>query len=134
MDQSLEEPRPRTPYELLGGEAGVRTLVDAFYDAMDADPAATGIRRMHADDLSPMRVRLADWLSGWMGGPAVYAARHPGRPCVMAAHAPFPIGAAEARQWMACMRQALDRTGVSGALRKLLDAAFARMCEAMSGK
>ena len=28
-----------TPFERLGGEAGVRALVDRFYDLMDLEPA-----------------------------------------------------------------------------------------------
>lgn len=121
----------QTPFAALGGEAGVRRIVEAFYDAMDRDPAARGLRGLHAADLGPMRLRLADWLSGWLGGPPVYAARHPGRPCIMSAHARLPIGAAEAEQWMACMRQAFDEAGVPALWRKALDAAFARLCEAM---
>ncbi|MBL8332613.1 MAG: cyanoglobin, partial [Rubrivivax sp.] len=27
-----------TPFQRLGGEAGVRTLVDRFYDLMDLEP------------------------------------------------------------------------------------------------
>ena len=28
-----------TPYDLVGGDAGVRGLVDRFYDLMDTEPA-----------------------------------------------------------------------------------------------
>ena len=36
----------RTPYEMLGGDAGVRVLVDAFYDRMDLEEAFSGIRAL----------------------------------------------------------------------------------------
>ena len=121
------QPILRTPYEAMGGEAGVRRLADAFYDAMERDPAAAGIRAMHAADLTAIRARLADWLSGWFGGPPVYAARHPGRPCIMSAHAPYDIGEAEAAQWMACMRQALDAVDTPADWRAPLELAFSRM-------
>ena len=121
----------RTPFEALGGEAGVRRLVDAFYDAMGGDPAASDVRALHGPDLSPMRDRLTDWLVGWMGGPPVYAQRHPGRPCMMSAHARFRIGAREADQWMACMRQALARAGLDEPWSGLLDQAFDRMCQGL---
>lgn len=130
-DSPPAPPRLRTPYVSLGGEAGVRRLVDAFYDAMDRDPSAARIRAMHEADLSPMRERLADWLSGWLGGPAVYDERHPGRPCIMSAHARFVIGPEEAAQWLDCMRQALAAVDVPVEWRGRLVQAFARMCEGL---
>jgi len=36
-----------TPFERLGGEAGVRTLVERFYDLMDLEPAYAGMRALH---------------------------------------------------------------------------------------
>lgn len=121
----------RSPYEAFGGEAGIRRLVDAFYDVMDGDPAAAGIRAMHGDDLGAIRQRLADWLVGWMGGPPVYGQRHPGRPCIMSAHAPYAIGAEEAGQWMACMRKAMLLEPPPADWRAPLEEAFRRMCESL---
>ncbi len=121
----------RTPYEAFGGEPGIRRLVDAFYDVMDGDPAAAGIRAMHEADLEPIRTRLTDWLTVWMGGPKVYAERHPGRPCIMSAHAPFAIGAAEADQWLDCMRKAMLLEPPPAEWREALDTAFARMCQGL---
>jgi hemoglobin len=37
-----------TPYQQIGGEDAVRRLADRFYEIMDGDPAAAGIRAMHA--------------------------------------------------------------------------------------
>ena len=132
MSETLEPPVDlRTPYEAMGGEAGLRRLVDAFYDTMDSDPAAARVRAMHPADLTPIRTRLADWLSGWTGGPPVFAARHPGRGCIMSAHAPYAIGAEEVDQWLACMRQALDAVEPPPYWRDILDQAFVRMCGAL---
>lgn len=119
-----------TPFDVLG-EVGVRRLVDAFYDAMEHDPAAGELRALHQPDLGPMRERLADWLTGWLGGPRVYATRHPGRPCIVSAHGSLSIGAEEARQWMTCMRQAFEAVDMTPALREPLDPAFERMCEGL---
>jgi hemoglobin len=117
-----------TPFEAIGGEAGVRALVDDFYDRMAQDPAFAALRAIHAEDLGPMRGRLSDWLTGWMGGPSVYAQRHPGRPCIMSAHAPFRIDAPLSDQWLVCMRLALADCAMPEDWRALTDAAFARMC------
>jgi truncated hemoglobin YjbI len=54
-------------YELLGGEAGVRTLVDDFYDHMALDERFAGIRAMHPQDMSTSRDKLF-WFypAGWV--------------------------------------------------------------------
>lgn len=114
----------RSPYDRIGGEAGVRRLVERFYDAMDSAPEAAGIRAMHAADLAPMRQRLFEFLSGGLGGPRLYDA------CVMSAHRPFAIGSAESDAWMSCMRRAMADVGIEEDLRVMLDAAFARMAKA----
>ncbi len=123
----------QSPYEMIGGEVAVRRLVDRFYDIMDADPAAAGIRAMHAEDLAPIRERLFEFLSGWLGGPPLYFQR-PGHKCIMSAHRPYSIGDAERDQWMMCIRRAMADTGISEDLRTLLDPAFLRMCEAFRSR
>src|SRR5699024_6244545 len=60
------------PFDLLGGEEGVRRLVDRFYDLMDELPEAETIRAMHAEDLALIRDKLATFLMGWLGGPRRY--------------------------------------------------------------
>ena len=47
-----------TPYELLGGDVGVRRLVDRFYDLVDTAPEAATIRTLHARSLEASRDKL----------------------------------------------------------------------------
>src|SRR4051794_41303197 len=61
-----------TPYELIGGEAGIRRLVDRFYDLMDSAPEAKTIRALHASSLKASRDKLYLYLSYWTGGPPPY--------------------------------------------------------------
>ena len=58
--------------------------------------------RLHAADLSPMRERLPEFLSGWLGGPPLYFQR-PDHNCIVSAHRPFAIGPDERDQWLMCM-------------------------------
>jgi hemoglobin len=125
--------RPPTPYELVGGEAMVRRIADRFYDIMDSAPEAARIRALHADDLSVVRERLFEFLSGWLGGPPLYFQR-PDHKCIMSAHRPFAIGPAERDEWMMCMRRALEECGVPAEMRTLLDAAFLRLAEAFRNR
>jgi hemoglobin len=115
-----------TPYELIGGEAGVRRLADRFYEIMDADPGAGRIRAMHGQDLTGIRQLLFEFLSGWLGGPPLYFKR-PEHRCIVSAHRPYSIGNGEVDEWMMCMRGAMDECGLSGEMRDLLDRAFLRM-------
>lgn len=123
----------KTPYEMVGGAEMVRRIVDRFYDIMDTDPAAAGIRKMHAHDLGPMRDRLFAFLSGWLGGPSLYF-QLPDRKCIVSAHKPFAIGAEERDQWMMCIRRAMEDCGVEKDVRELLDVPFMRVCEAFRNR
>jgi hemoglobin len=121
------------PYAAIGGDPAVRRLVDRFYDVMDTDPAAARLRAMHAADLGPMRERLYEFLSGWLGGPPLYFQR-PDRKCIVSAHAPFAIGDAERDQWMMCMRRAMADCGIADDLRAVLDRAFLFMADAFRNR
>ncbi len=112
-----------TPYVQLGCDAGVRALVDRFYDLMEFDPAYAGIRALHPERIDGSRDKLYMFLSGWLGGPGLYVERH-GHPRLRARHLPFAIATAERDQWLACMRQAMSDTGVPDALAAKLMQAF----------
>ncbi|HND47437.1 MAG TPA: group II truncated hemoglobin, partial [Anaerolineales bacterium] len=94
-------------YELLGGEEGVRTLVDRFYDLMDSSPEAKDVRALHAKSLKQAREKLFMFLSGWSGGPPLYIEKF-GHPRLRMRHMPFVIGTRERDQWLWCMNHAVD--------------------------
>lgn len=117
--QQLQE----TPYQLLGGDAALRRLVDQFYDLMDTVPEYYGIRKLHPQDLAGSRDKLYMFLSGWLGGPGLYVEKF-GHPMLRARHLPFPIGVEERDAWLACMLQAMEDTRVEENLRASLLRAF----------
>jgi hemoglobin len=125
MDERVAE---QSPYARLDREAGIRRLVERFYEFMDTLPEAGTIRAMHAADLSPMVEKLTVFLTGWMGGPARYRERF-GPVVIPAAHAPFSIGSAERDQWVLCMRRALESVHAEEDLIELLMPSFAQMAE-----
>lgn len=96
-----------TPYQMIGGDAVVRALIERFYDLMDNVPEYYVIRKLHPADLGVSRDKLYMFLSGWLGGPQLYTDRF-GHPMLRARHLPFAIGASERDAWIACMRQAAD--------------------------
>ena len=121
-----------TPYQALG-EDGIRALVDAFYDIMDTLPEASHVRAMHADDLSPMKEKLGDYLVGWMGGPPIYATRH-GTVCMTEPHEPYAIGPRERDEWLLCMDKALDAIDAEPELRDMLKVPLFRVADAVRNR
>ena len=113
-----EQERPLTPYEILGDD-GIKQLASTFYDAMDELPLAADIRPMHTENLDQIKRMLAAYLTGWRGGPPVYQAIK-GTVCLTDPHEPYRIGPKERDQWLACMDEALIRTGASDELKAML--------------
>ena len=117
------EPTP-TPYARLGGEPGVRALVDRFYDLMDLEPHYAALRALHPWTLDGSRDKLFWFLCGWLGGPSHYTYRY-GHPMLRARHLPYRISSRERDQWMACMIQAMQDLAVDDQLaQKLAEALF----------
>ena len=115
-------------YEMLGGEAGLRSLVDRFYDIMDSSPEAERIRSFHAKSLKQSSEKLFLFLCGWSGGPQLYVERF-GHPRLRMRHMPFPIGSVERDQWLWCMNKALDESGLDVRLVELLKKRFAEVAD-----
>jgi hemoglobin len=109
-------PHP-TPYEQLGGDAGIRSLVDRFYDLMDTAPEAATVRALHATSLKASREKLYLYLTGWTGGPQWYVEQR-GHPRLRMRHFPFAIGTRERDEWLWCMDQALSKQEMPAELRE----------------
>jgi hemoglobin len=121
--------QPANPhFERIGGEAGIRRLVEAFYRAMDAREDARVIRAMHEPDLASTRAVLVKYLSEWMGGARSYSAER-GPPALRRRHLHFALDVSARDAWMACMRQALAETCPDTALIAELDAAFWKIAD-----
>ncbi len=118
-----DSPATGTPFFRLGGETGVRSLVDRFYDLMELEPQFTGLRALHPQDLSGSRDKLFWFLCGWLGGPNHYIERF-GHPMLRARHMPYTIGLAERDQWLACMMLAMQETAVEQELAARLTESF----------
>ncbi len=110
---------PSSHYDRLGGDAGIRRLVDRFYDLMDSAPEAVHARALHAASLKRSREKLYLYLTGWTGGPPLYEQQF-GHPMLRARHLPFTIGKRERNEWLWCMERALDEHEMPADLREEL--------------
>lgn len=117
-------------FDALGGADGIGRLVDRFYDRVVERADAGPLRRMHPEDLAETREKLKLFLTGWSGGPPVYAERF-GHPRLRARHLPFPIDSAARDAWLACMQDALDAEVADAGVREHLAASFLRVADHM---
>lgn len=117
-------------YDLMGGETGVRTLVERFYDIMDSSPEAKDIRALHAKSLKSSRDKLFMFLSGWSGGPPLYMETY-GHPRLRQRHMPFTIGERERDQWLWCMHKALDESSYLPTVKDHLKSRFYEVADFM---
>lgn len=123
-------PFEKSLYELIGGEAGLWSLVNRFYDIMDSSPEAEKIRSFHAKSLKRSREKLFLFLSGWSGGPQLYVERF-GHPRLRMRHMPFAIGTVERDQWLWCMNKALDESQIDTGVVKFLKIRFSEVADFM---
>ena len=94
-----------TPYQRLGGEAGVQRLVARFYALMDTLPEAAACRAIHPPSLANAEQKLFEYLTGWLGGPPLFTSKY-GHPRLRSRHLHAPIDTPEVAGWLACFRQA----------------------------
>ena len=120
-----------SPFARLGGEAGVRALVDAFYDAMERDePALAKLHQLDAQGRieRSFRDRFALFLIGWLGGPQDYVAQH-GHPRLRMRHGQVRVDTAMRDAWLRAMRRALDGRAPEPEVRTWLEGRFAEVAD-----
>jgi hemoglobin len=122
-----------TPFDLIGGEEGVRRLVDRFYDLMDSAPEAAAVRALHAPSLRASREKLRLFLTGWTGGPQLYIEKF-GHPRLRMRHFPFAVGLRERDEWLWCMDRALDEQPMPDSLREQLRGRFHALADHMRNR
>ncbi|MFP3392991.1 globin [Brevibacillus sp. SIMBA_040] len=102
-----------TPYEMIGGADTLARLVDNFYDLVAKHP---DLAPLFPEDFTEVKERQYQFLTQFLGGPTLYTDQH-GHPMLRARHMRFPIGVVQAEAWLACMKEAMDQTGLHGELR-----------------
>lgn len=117
-------------YRAAGGYDGITRLVNRFYDNMDTLPEAASLRAMHAEDLSESRQKLIYFLSGWMGGPKLYA-QHYGSISIPVAHSHLPIDSAGKDSWLHCMDVSLRELDYPADFRDYLMQQLSRPAESI---
>ena len=93
-------------YLALGELAGIKELVDSFYEQMETNIAYKTIWSWHTGEREAMRDKLTLFLCMWSGGPQTYKEKY-GAINIPQIHAHLPVTKTETGQWLGCMRDAL---------------------------
>ena len=93
-----------TSFLAAGEEAGIRKLVDGFFDRMGSDSRFRAIYDMHPEDKEESRDKLARFLCGWLGGPKLYQEKY-GSISIPRVHEHLAIATPERDQWLTCMSE-----------------------------
>lgn len=102
-----------TEYELLGGEATVTKLVEAFYPRVYNDP---DLKPLFPDGVDEIKRKQKMFLTQFLGGPPLYSQEF-GPPAMRGRHLQFEITPRRAKAWLSCMEQAMDEVGLEGPAR-----------------
>ena len=96
----------------IGGEAGLKELVEHFYDLVESAPEAEPLLALHMDGhgLSHTREEQFNFMSGFMGGRQYYLEKHR-HMNVREIHAHVPIFAQDAELWLSVMDRTLQDLG-----------------------
>jgi hemoglobin len=117
----------RSIYELVGGEAVFKQLVDVFYAKIEADPV---LRPMFPDDLTEGKRWQFLFLSQFFGGPSTYNDER-GHPRLRMRHMPFVIDRKARQHWLSHMLDAVDEVGIHEPMRTMMRSYFERASEHM---
>ncbi|MDE2777380.1 MAG: globin [Chloroflexota bacterium] len=114
--------KPQSVYDLVGGEEPLRSVVDQFYDKVEADPI---LRPMYPPELAEAKRRLFLFLVQFFGGPTRYSEER-GHPRLRMRHFSFAIDRQARDHWLAHMRAAIDEAGIREPARSLMRDYFER--------
>ncbi len=117
-------------YQMLGGEAPLRRLTRRMYELMATLPEAKAARDVHPPDLANSEQKFFEFMSGWLGGPALFVERH-GAPMLRRRHFVAKIGMAERDAWLLCFERALDETVANPQLREAIREPVRRLADHM---
>ncbi|RAP78586.1 globin [Paenibacillus montanisoli] len=105
-----------TIYEAVGGVAGIKTIVQAFYPKVLKHPL---LGPLFPADITPVMEKQTMFLTQFFGGPSLYSDEY-GHPMMRARHMPFPITRERAEAWLGCMREALAESNLPQELQQLM--------------
>lgn len=115
-------------YDLIGGEAKLRKLIETFYDIVEFEPEGRVLHVLHlrGHGVAHSRIEQFDFLSGFFGGPRLYVQKY-GHSDVRLMHEHVEISVEARDAWLNCMSIAIDRVGFSADIKARMMGPFTRV-------
>lgn len=133
----IKDPTKRVEllYDRVGGENGVRALVEAFYDIVEkeADGQILHILHLRGHGVAHSRIEQVNFLSGFFGGPSLYVEKY-GHSNVRKMHEHVEINSDARDAWLKCMSMAIDRIGQTADVKEALMTHFTRVAAMLKNK
>lgn len=122
-------------YDRLGGENGIRALVEAFYDIVEkeADGQLLHILHLRGHGVAHARIEQVNFLSGFLGGPRLYVEKY-GHSNVRKMHEHVEINSEARDAWLKCMAMAIDRIALTADIKEALMTHFTRVATMLKNK
>lgn len=98
----------KTLFEEIGGTEAIDKLVEAFYPRVYADPI---LSPLFEGDIEDIKRKQKMFLTQFLGGPPLYSQVF-GPPAMKQRHLPFEITPLRAQRWLACMKEAFQKSGL----------------------
>lgn len=102
------DPNQSNAYDLIGGDKVIKAIAHEFYQQMQTREDTQALLSIHRAPIEQSEAKLYEFLSGWLGGPQLYAQKY-GHPALRARHMPFAIDENMRDQWLICMRAAIQK-------------------------
>lgn len=128
-------PKTALLYDRVGGEVGLRTLIETFYDIIEFEPEGRGLHVLHlrGHGVAHSRIEQFNFLSGFLGGPRLYVEKY-GHSDVREMHVHVEIDAEARDAWLNCMSIAIDRVGLPADVKRDLMDNFTRVAFQLKNK
>lgn len=130
MNRTVSEPRASL-YERAGGAQAIEKIVDRHIDLVLHSEACRTLRVLYTKDMSRYRTRMIEYVSGFLGGPVVYAEKH-GPAQLHAYHRNMVITPELRDLWFGCLTQALMLEVPDEGVRRELASVFWSMADSLT--
>ena len=107
-------PSNKSLYDELGGDVGVRHLVETFYNIVETDEDAQKLHILHlrGSGIANSKTEQHLFMSGFLGGPKLYLEKH-GHANLKTMHEHVVVDEESKDIWLNCMEKAMNAVALA---------------------
>ena len=110
----MSMPSNNSLYNELGGDVGVRHLVETFYNIVETDEDAQKLHILHlrGSGIANSKTEQHLFMSGFLGGPKLYLEKH-GHANLKTMHEHVVVDEESKDIWLNCMEKAMNAVALA---------------------